>query len=125
MLTELGGSGRFAIGALIGAAVAALTVNGMSAPQPEAQHPVGVVVVKGSDQPTRPIPSTTTTTTTSSSTTTSATTTTTSSTTTTTTTTEPTTTTVAVTTTTTTPQPTTTVPTTTTTTKKPCGILIC
>ncbi|MEU4740018.1 hypothetical protein AB0G02_06055 [Actinosynnema sp. NPDC023658] len=138
MLTALGGSGRLGIGALIGAAVAALlAVQGGVVKSPRGLSPSDageIVVVKGSEQPGRTITGTGTTTsvtgssraatTTSVSSTSGTTTTTTSGTSAGTTTTTTTTTTRRPTTTmTTTRRPTTT--TTTTTTRRRCGIIFC
>lgn len=137
MLSALGGSGRLAFGALIGAAVAALlAAQASTAERPRGLEPTDggeIVVVRGSEQPVRTATATgttsspssgssgpTTTTTTSSS---SGTTTTTTTTTGVTTTSHVTTTTTVRPTTTTTRRPTTT--TTTTTTRRPCGIIFC
>ena len=136
MLTAMGGPARLALGALVGAGVAALV--GFSAlsgkgdlPVPPAPSDVGhIVVVKGSEPPSRvatPTGDAPTSTTATTTTTTTVVTTTTTVAPTTTTTTAPaiTTTTAAPTTTrqttTTTHRPTTTTPTTTTTTRRPCG----
>src|SRR5687767_13548214 len=66
MLTALGGPGRLAFGALIGAAVAALLVaQGSMAKSPRGLEPTGgggeIVIVKGSRQPDRTITATGTT----------------------------------------------------------------
>lgn len=132
MLTAMGGPARLALGALVGAGIAALV--GFSAlsgkgdlPVPPAPSDVGhIVVVKGSEPPSRvatptgdaPTSTTTTTTVVTTTTTVAPTTTTTTAPTITTTTAAPTTTRQ---TTTTTHRPTTTTPTTTTTTRRPCG----
>jgi hypothetical protein len=136
MLSALGGSGRLAFGALIGAAIAALLAHASTAERPRGLEPADggeIVVVRGSEQPIRTATATGTTsssrsgssstntpTTTSSS---SGTTTTTTTTTGVTTTSNVTTTTTTRPTTTTTRRPTTT--TTTTTTRRPCGIIFC